>query len=110
MHCERCGNVTITESILDGHGSAHETFKANQSHDLTITRNEIRGSYENAIDYVAVQHSLIERNIISDAEDWCAYARADRLTSPCGTTDPQLRHRWFLRRGDRVWSTWWRPG
>ena len=85
VHCERCGNVTITESILDGHGSAHETFKANQSHDLTITRNEIRGSYENAIDYVAVQHSLIERNIISDAEDWCAYAKG-------GSTDVTVRY------------------
>ncbi|MDQ1248098.1 MAG: hypothetical protein QG597_2470, partial [Actinomycetota bacterium] len=75
VHCEQCGNVTISQSVLDGGGAAHETFKANQSHDLTVVNSHLRGAYENAIDFVAVQRATIERNIISDAEDWCAYVK-----------------------------------
>ena len=75
VHCEQCGFVTVSQSILDGGGAAHETYKANQSHDLTIVNSHLRGADENAIDFVAVQRATIERNIISDAGDWCAYVK-----------------------------------
>ncbi|TXH42509.1 MAG: right-handed parallel beta-helix repeat-containing protein [Actinobacteria bacterium] len=79
VHCERCGNVTIADSELDGRNgavrAAHETYKANQSHDLTVVDSYIHGTYENAIDFVAVQRATIERNILAEADDWCAYVK-----------------------------------
>ena len=80
FHCELCGNVTIQDSTLDGRGpggsrAAHETYKANQSHDLALRRNTIAGADDNAIDFVAVQRAVIQGNNISEANDWCAYAK-----------------------------------
>ncbi len=80
FHCELCGNITVQDSLLDGRGpggsrAAHETYKANQSHDLVIRRNTILGAYDNAIDFVAVQRAVIQGNNLSEASDWCAYAK-----------------------------------
>ncbi len=79
FHCEDCGNVTIKNSTLDGRDggsyAAHETFKANQSHDLHLLNNVIVGADDNAIDMVAVKRATITGNNISGADDWCAYTK-----------------------------------
>lgn len=75
FHCEKCGYVTLRGVRLNGRGAAHETVKVNQSHHLTITGSDISGSYENAIDFVAVQHATISGNVIHHADDWCAYVK-----------------------------------
>lgn len=80
FHCELCGNITVQDSLLDGRGpggvhAAHETYKANQSHDLVIRRNTILGAYDNAIDFVAVQRASIQGNNLSEGDDWCAYVK-----------------------------------
>ncbi len=85
FHCEQCTNVTISNSRLAGRGAAHETIKVNQSSHLTITGSDISGADENAIDFVAVQHGLIEGNIIHGAGDWCAYVKG-------GSTDITVRN------------------
>lgn len=75
FHCEQCSYVTLNGVRLDGRGDAHETVKVNQSDHITIINSQISGAYENAIDFVAVQHSAIQNNTISDAGDWCAYVK-----------------------------------
>jgi hypothetical protein len=75
FHCERCSYVTLNGVRLSGRGDAHETVKVNQSDHITIVNSSISGAYENAIDFVAVQHSAIQNNTISDAGDWCAYVK-----------------------------------
>ena len=92
VHCELCRHVTIANSILDGQGAAHETYKANQSSDLTVVNSLLRGSYENALDFVAVQRATIERNVFDDADDWCAYVKG-------GSTDIVVRHNEFRNCG-----------
>ena len=84
LHCERCGHVTVSQSVLDGRGGAHETYKANQSHDLQVVHSELRGAYENALDFVAVQRARITDSIISDAGDWCGYVKG-------GSVDIEIR-------------------
>jgi len=75
VHCEQCQHFSIVNSTLDGQGSAHETLKINQSQYITISGSDLSGSYENAIDFVAVQHGEILNNLIHDAEDWCMYLK-----------------------------------
>jgi hypothetical protein len=99
FHCERCENITLRHVDFDGLGAAHETIKVNQSSHITIERSTITGSYENAIDFVAVQNARIEGNDISNgptvdpATDWCAYVKGgsahitvrDNRIHDCGT-------------------------
>ncbi|MEI8083671.1 MAG: right-handed parallel beta-helix repeat-containing protein, partial [Actinomycetes bacterium] len=42
---------------------------------IDIVNSDIEGSYENPIDYVAVQHSLIGGNRIHAGDDWCTYVK-----------------------------------
>lgn len=75
VHCELCRHFTITGSTLDGQGAAHETLKVNQSQYVDILNSDLSGTYENAIDFVAVQHGRIIGNRLHDAEDWCIYLK-----------------------------------
>lgn len=75
FHCEQCRHVTIDDSAMDGARQAHETIKINQSQYITIENSDIQGSYENAIDFVAVQYATIRHNRIHGADDWCAYVK-----------------------------------
>ena len=65
FHCEQCSYVTLNGVRLDGRGDAHETVKVNQSDHITIINSSISGADENAIDFVAVQHSAVKTNTIS---------------------------------------------
>jgi hypothetical protein len=75
FHCEQCRHVTLRGVRMDGRGDAHETVKVNQSQYITITASDIAGAYENAIDFVAVQHAWITGSRIHDGDDWCAYVK-----------------------------------
>ncbi|MCC6791360.1 MAG: right-handed parallel beta-helix repeat-containing protein [Thermomicrobiales bacterium] len=75
VHCELCRNFSILGTVLDGQGDAHETLKINQSQHIEIDDSDIGGSYENAIDFVAVQYGSITDTKIHDAEDWCIYLK-----------------------------------
>jgi hypothetical protein len=75
FHCEQCRHVTLQNVQMDGRGDAHETVKVNQSQYITITGSDIAGAYENAIDFVAVQHAWITNNRIHAGNDWCAYVK-----------------------------------
>ena len=94
FHCEQCSHFTLQGLRLDGgERQAHETVKINQSQYITITGSDIFGSYENAIDFVAVQYGTISDNRLHDADDWCiylkggsAYFRIERnIIYNCGT-------------------------
>ncbi len=94
FHCEQCRHITLQGLRLDGGDrQAHETVKINQSQYITITGSDIFGSYENAIDFVAVQYGTISGNRLHDADDWCiylkggsAYFRIERnIIYNCGT-------------------------
>jgi len=76
FHCERCDHILIRNSELSGgNRAAHETIKINQSSYIYIEDSNIHGADDNAIDFVAVQYGHIARNLIHNAQDWCAYAK-----------------------------------
>jgi len=75
FHCEKCSHIVLQHLVLKGNGMAHETVKINQSDHITIVDSDISGAEDNAIDFVAVQHGLIARNRIHNAQDWCVYAK-----------------------------------
>lgn len=98
FHCELCSYTLLRNSRLEGDvnpggDEAHETFKANQSDHLYIEDSTIAGADDNAIDFVAVQYGHLRGNRISNADDWCAYAKggsayltvADNEIYDCGT-------------------------
>lgn len=76
VHCEKCDHLLVRDCHLDGGArEAQETLKVNQSQHVYVERSEIHGAYDNAVDFVAVQHAHLLENRIYDAEDWCAYAK-----------------------------------
>lgn len=93
FHCEKCQYLYLQDSILDGGDGAWETFKANQSQHIYLNHNILSGAGDNVIDLVAVQYSEIMHNTLSDAQDWCMYAKGgsayldihDNTISNCGT-------------------------
>lgn len=76
FHCEQCDYLLLRQVTLDGGArQAHETVKVNQSQYVYIEQSDIFGSYENAIDFVAVQYGHILSNRIHAADDWCIYLK-----------------------------------
>ncbi len=76
LHCEQCRHLLIRRSTLwGGARQAHETLKINQSQYVYIEESDIGGSYENPIDFVAVQYGHILNNRIHDGDDWCMYLK-----------------------------------
>ncbi len=76
LHCERCDHFLIRQATLrGGDRNAHETIKFNQSQYVYIEDSDISEAYENAIDFVAVQHGHIVRNDIHHCDDWCVYLK-----------------------------------
>ena len=76
FHCELCNHILIRNSALSGgNRQAHETIKLNQSQYVYIENSDIAESYENAIDFVAVQYGAITNNKIHAGDDWCIYLK-----------------------------------
>ena len=76
FHCELCDYLLLRGVTMDGGTrQAHETVKINQSQHVYIETSDIFGSYENAIDFVAVQYGHILNSSIHAADDWCIYLK-----------------------------------
>lgn len=76
FHCEQCRHLVIRNVEMDGGArQARETIKINQSQYITIENSNIHGSFDNAIDFVAVQYAAIRNNRIHNAADWCIYVK-----------------------------------
>ncbi len=77
FHCEQCNHLLIRGVSMDGGSGhqAHETIKINQSQYIYIENSDIFNTYENAIDFVAVQYGHITGNRLHDADDWCIYLK-----------------------------------
>ncbi|HWS72327.1 MAG TPA: right-handed parallel beta-helix repeat-containing protein [Thermoanaerobaculia bacterium] len=76
FHCERCDHVLIRDSKFDGGArAAHDMTKVNQSQFVFIEDSDLSGADDNSIDFVAVQYGHVVRNRISNAGDWCMYAK-----------------------------------
>lgn len=94
LHCEQCTHLLVRDSTLSGGARvAQETIKVNQSQHVYLERNTISGAWDNAIDFVGVQHGHLVGNRVQDAGDWCAYAKGGsaylrvegNVFSRCGT-------------------------
>jgi hypothetical protein len=77
FHCELCDHLLLRGVRMDGGSGhqAHETVKVNQSQYVYIENSDIFNTYENAIDFVAVQYGHITNNRLHDADDWCIYLK-----------------------------------
>jgi hypothetical protein len=76
FHCEKCDHVLIRDSNLDGgNRAAYDMCKVNQSQYIFIEGSTLRGATDTAVDFVAVQHGHVIDSKISNAEDWCMYAK-----------------------------------
>ncbi|MBV9493774.1 MAG: right-handed parallel beta-helix repeat-containing protein [Acidobacteria bacterium] len=76
VHCERCEHFLIRDSNLDGGDrQAHDMVKINQSQNVYIEDSTLSGADDNTIDFVAVQYGHVVGNRISNAQDWCMYAK-----------------------------------
>jgi hypothetical protein len=76
FHCELCDHILISDSTLDGGArQAHDMCKVNQSQHVYIERSTLSGADDNTIDFVAVQYGHVIDNTISNAQDWCMYAK-----------------------------------
>jgi len=77
FHCEQCDHLLIRGATMDGGSAhnAHETVKVNQSRYVYIEDSDIANAYENAVDFVAVQHGHIVGNRLHGGDDWCLYLK-----------------------------------
>ena len=81
LHFERCSNVLVRDTTVRGTGDIasyavpQETLKANQCQYVFIENCDISGAWDNAIDFVAVQHGHVVGSRIHRAGDWAMYAK-----------------------------------
>jgi hypothetical protein len=76
FHCERCDHVLLRRMTIHGDRSeSQEGLKVNQSRDFYVERSDISGAWDNAVDFVSVQHGHLLSNRIHAAGDWCGYAK-----------------------------------
>jgi hypothetical protein len=75
VHCDSCDHFLIRDCHLRGGTDVQETLKVNQSQSVFVESSDIHGAWDNAIDFVAVQHGHVLDNKVHDAGDWCEYAK-----------------------------------
>lgn len=75
LHIERGAHVTLRRVWVTAGPGMHEGLKVNQSHHVYVEDADISGSYENPVDFVAVQYGHVLRSVIHHGEDWCMYAK-----------------------------------
>ncbi len=79
FHCERCDYVLLRQMTITGADpetfQSQEAVKFNQSTHIYIEDSELSGAWDNALDFVAVQYGHVIGNRISNAGDWCVYAK-----------------------------------
>jgi hypothetical protein len=81
LHFERCSSILVRGTTVRGTGSIvdyavpQETLKANQCRHIYVEDCDISGAWDNAIDFVAVQHGHVVGSRIHRAGDWAMYAK-----------------------------------
>ncbi len=79
FHCEKCDHLLLRGNTIIGANpdtyNGQETVKVNQSQYVFIEDNDISGAWDNAVDFVAVQHGHFLNNKIHNAGDWCMYLK-----------------------------------
>lgn len=75
VHVERGDHVRFRRVRIVAGPDLHEGLKVNQSTHVGVEDSNISGSYENPVDFVAVQHGHVLRSVIHHGEDWCLYAK-----------------------------------
>lgn len=81
VHCEQCDHFLLRHVEIIGTGnpatytSPQETLKINQSKYVFLANVDVSGAYDNAIDFVAVQHGHVISSRIHRAQDWCIYTK-----------------------------------
>ena len=81
LHLESCRHVLLRDMTIRGTGdiaayaAPQEALKANQCQFVYIENCDISGAWDNAVDFVAVQHGHVVRSRIHRAGDWAMYAK-----------------------------------
>jgi cysteine-rich repeat protein len=79
LHCERCDHFLVRQARVSGAEpetfNVQETLKVNQSQSVYVEDSDISGAWDNAVDFVAVQHGHVQGNHIHNAGDWCMYVK-----------------------------------
>ncbi|KXK15298.1 MAG: hypothetical protein UZ15_CFX003002853 [Chloroflexi bacterium OLB15] len=79
FHCEACQYLLLRGVRVSGADpetyATQEAVKINQSQHIYIEDSDISGAWDNAVDFVAVQHGHALNNRIHRAGDWCMYAK-----------------------------------
>ncbi len=83
FHCEDCQYLLLRNLTISGpDGMANpenydiqETVKINQSQYVYLESNDISGSYQTSVDFVAVQYGHILYNQLHGAKEWCMYLK-----------------------------------
>ena len=81
VHLEACWQILVRGTTIRGTGdiasyaAPQEAFKANQCQFVYIENCDISGAWDNAIDFVAVQHGHVVGSRIHRAGDWAMYAK-----------------------------------
>jgi hypothetical protein len=76
LHCELCDHILVRDSNLNGGNRiAHDMVKINQTQHVYLEDSTFSGAEDNTIDFVAVQYGHVVRNKVSNAQDWCMYAK-----------------------------------
>lgn len=81
VHLESCSHVLLRDTTIRGTGdiaayaAPQEALKANQCQYVYIENCDISGAWDNAVDFVAVQHGHVVGSRIHRAGDWAMYAK-----------------------------------
>lgn len=75
LHVERADHLTLRRVWVTAGHDLHEGLKVNQSQHVYVEDSTIAGSYENPVDFVAVQYGHVLRSNIHHGDDWCMYAK-----------------------------------
>ncbi len=81
LHFELCDHLLLRDVIVGGLGdittfdAPQEALKVNQSRHVYIERCDISGAFDNAVDFVAVQHGHVVDSRIHRTGDWCMYVK-----------------------------------
>lgn len=76
FHISSCTFVLLRGCDIHGNGQTQEVLKGNQCQNVFVEDCRIHGPTDNVgLDFVAVQHGHIFRNVISDTNDWGMYLK-----------------------------------
>ncbi len=81
FHCDACDHLTVSGVTMVGptphpdNYDIQEVIKVNQADDVVFENNDISGTYQTGVDFVAVRHGVFRHNRVHDTGEWCMYAK-----------------------------------